>query len=45
MVNFLRATDSLSPAERAQASRYIDEGEPDAHIWGEWMMRFFLSRA
>ena len=45
MVNFLRATDSLSQDEHAKATRYIDEGEPDAHIWGEWMMRFFLSRA
>lgn len=45
MVNFLRATDSLSQDEHAQASRHIDNGEPDAHIWAEWMMRFFLSGA
>ena len=45
MVNFLRATDGLSRDEHAKATRYIDDGEPDAHIWGEWMMRFLLSRA
>ena len=43
MVNFLKATDSLSAEERAKAERYIAAGEPDAHIWGEWMMRFFVN--
>ena len=41
MVNFLRATDSLSSDERESAERYIAAGAPDADIWGEWMMRFF----
>jgi hypothetical protein len=45
MVNFLRATDNLSQDEHAKATRYIENGEPDAQVWGEWMMRFFLSRA
>jgi GMP synthase-like glutamine amidotransferase len=43
MVNFLKATDGLSPDEHARAARYINAGEPDARIWGEWMTRFFLS--
>jgi GMP synthase-like glutamine amidotransferase len=42
MVNFLSTTDSLSPEVRARAERYIAAGEPDSHIWGEWMMRFYL---
>ncbi len=42
MVNFLKATDSLSPEARASAERYIAEGEPDADVWAEWMMRFYL---
>lgn len=41
MVNFLAATDGLDEAQRARAERYIDAGEPDGQIWGEWMMRFF----
>lgn len=41
MVNFLKALDSLDADERARAERYIAAGEPDAHIWGEWIMRFF----
>lgn len=41
MVNFLDTTDSLSARERSRAERYIAAGEPDAHVWGEWMMRFF----
>jgi GMP synthase-like glutamine amidotransferase len=40
MVNFLNTTNSLSAQQRARAERYIAAGEPDAHIWGEWMMRF-----
>ena len=41
MVNFLAAMDSLDEAQRDSAHRRIDDGEPDAGIWGEWMMRFF----
>jgi GMP synthase-like glutamine amidotransferase len=40
MVNFLNATPGLTADERAKAERYIAAGEPDAHIWGDWMMRF-----
>lgn len=43
MINFLNTTDSLSREERARAERCIAAGEPDAHIWGEWMMRFLTS--
>ena len=43
MVNFLNSTDSLSPEEHARARHYIEAGEPDSHIWGEWMMRFLLT--
>jgi len=43
MVNFLNTTDSLTPRVRAKAERYIAAGEPDAHIWSEWMMRFFCN--
>jgi GMP synthase-like glutamine amidotransferase len=43
MVNFLNTTDSLTPQARVKAERYIAAGEPDAHIWSEWMMRFFCS--
>lgn len=43
MVNFLNTTDSLSPEERARAERFIAAGTPDAHIWGDWMMRFFTN--
>ena len=43
MINFLNTTDSLTQQERARAERYIAAGEPDADIWGEWMMRFFTS--
>ena len=43
MVNFLNTTDSLSPDEHARATRYIHDGEPDSHIWAEWMMRFFIA--
>jgi len=42
MTNFLEATDSLTAEQRARASHHIETGEPDAHIWGQWMMRFFL---
>ncbi len=43
MVNFLNTTDGLSAGERSKAERCIAAGEPDAHIWGEWMMRFYLN--
>ena len=43
MVNFLKATDSLTHDEFVLATRNIDQGEPDSQIWAEWMMRFFLS--
>lgn len=43
MLNFLKATDSLSRDEQDRARHFIEAGEPDAHIWGEWMMRFFVS--
>jgi hypothetical protein len=43
MVNFLKATPSLSRDEHTKATRYIHAGEPDSHIWAEWMMRFFLT--
>ena len=43
MTNFLKATDSLTAEQRARATRYIETGQPDPHIWGEWMMRFFLA--
>lgn len=42
MVNFLNTTE-LTPETRAKAERYIAAGDPDAHIWGEWMMRFFVN--
>jgi len=42
MVNYLNAM-SLPVDERSRAERFIAAGAPDAHIWGEWMMRFFLS--
>ena len=42
MTNFLRATDSLTAEQRARAAYHIETGEPDAQLWGQWMMRFFL---
>lgn len=46
MNNFLVATDSLlSEDEKALARRMIDSGEPDARIWAEWIMRFFLNQS
>ena len=42
MVNFLNTTD-LTAETRAKAERYIAAGDPDSHIWGEWMMRFFVN--
>lgn len=44
MKNFLQSVSPrLSPDEIALAREMIDDGEPDAHIWAQWMMRFFLS--
>jgi GMP synthase-like glutamine amidotransferase len=43
MVNFLNTTDNLSSEERSRAEHYIATGTPDAHIWGEWMMRFLTN--
>lgn len=44
MNNFMISVDSIVPEDEKQtARRMIKNGEPDAHIWGEWMMRFFLS--
>ena len=43
MVNFLNTTDGLSPEARAKAEAYIAAGEPDAQLWGAWMMQFFVN--
>ena len=44
MNNFLKSvTPEISREELELARKMIDNGEPDAHIWGQWMMRFFLS--
>lgn len=45
MVNFLKATDNLTLDEYARATRLIEQGEPDADIWGGWVMRFFRAAA
>lgn len=42
MKNFLVATDSLTPQQRARAAYQIENGQTDSQLWGEWMMRFFL---
>jgi GMP synthase-like glutamine amidotransferase len=42
MANFVDATESLTDAQRERAMHQIDKGTPDGHIWGQWMMRFFL---
>lgn len=42
MTNFVDATESLTEAQRERAMLQIDKGTPDGHIWGQWMMRFFL---
>ncbi|MFT7675937.1 MAG: hypothetical protein ACI845_004364 [Gammaproteobacteria bacterium] len=43
MNNFLAACKDEVPAdETILARKMIDSGIPDASIWGEWMMRFFL---
>jgi GMP synthase-like glutamine amidotransferase len=44
MNNFLAATvEKMTPDEVEKARAYIDNGEPDSHIWAKWMMRFFVS--
>ena len=44
MNNFMISADKIiSEEEKKTARRMIENGEPDANIWGEWMMRFFLS--
>ncbi len=43
MNNFLKSVmPEISDGELALARKMIDNGEPDADIWGQWMMRFFL---
>ena len=45
MRNFLGTMDELSQDEYRQARARIDEcGRPDAEIWGQWIMQFFLGR-
>jgi GMP synthase-like glutamine amidotransferase len=41
MHNFLAATP-LSECDLAKARLHLENGEPDAKIWAQWMMRFFL---
>lgn len=42
MNNFLASMTEISDVEYNLARERIDQGEPDAGIWGQWMMRFFL---
>ena len=44
MNNFLATMHDISDAEYTLARAMIDDGAPDADIWGQWMMRFFLER-
>lgn len=41
MNNFILATD-LSEKDLAKARLHLDNGAPDARVWAQWMMRFFL---
>lgn len=41
MNNFLAATD-MPESQLEKAKRYIENGEPDSDIWGEWMMGFLV---
>lgn len=41
MNNFLAATE-LPQSQLEKAKRYIENGEPDSDIWGEWMMAFMV---
>lgn len=44
MNNFLKSViPEISSDELELARKMIDNGEPDADIWGQWMMRFFLA--
>lgn len=41
MNNFLATTD-MPQSQLEKAKRYIENGEPDSDIWGEWMMGFLV---
>ncbi|MFT4606589.1 MAG: GMP synthase-like glutamine amidotransferase [Urechidicola sp.] len=41
MNNFIAATP-LSKKDLAKAKRQLQNGAPDAKVWAQWMMRFFL---
>lgn len=41
MNNFLTAT-ALSKEDLARAKLHLNNGAPDAKVWAQWMMRFFL---
>ena len=41
MNNFLAATP-LTETDLAKAKLHLENGAPDAKIWAQWMMRFFL---
>ena len=44
MNNFLAASEDIIPDEELERARiFIDNGEPDAHIWAQWMMRFLTA--
>jgi hypothetical protein len=43
MNNFIAATP-LSEKDLAKARRQLENGVPDAKVWAQWMMRFFLHR-
>ena len=43
MQNFLDTTPTLSAEQYRRAAANIAEAQPDARVWGAWMMRFFLS--
>jgi len=43
MQNFLDTTPGIEPAQYRRAAANIAEAQPDARVWGAWMMRFFLS--
>jgi len=44
MNNFLDATVYKMPDEEVERARiFIDNGEPDAEIWAQWMMRFMTA--
>lgn len=44
MNNFMKSLESRLPVDQLErARRMIANGEPDAEVWGRWMMRFFLA--